>query len=104
MVERVEEPPLPTVSSVTTMTYRNISRYTYSRSSFQGWRLGICRRSNQFVCYFSDRRYGSEEAALQAAQETRERLLAELKLHPENPRLIFERFRAEHDGACSPRT
>ena len=74
------------------MTQRNITRYTYETTSFQGWRLSICRRWNQFTKYFSDRQYGSEEAALQAALEMRERIYAALKETPDDPRGVFERF------------
>ena len=74
------------------MTQRNITRYTYEITSFQGWRLSICRRWNQFTKYFSDRQYGSEEAALQAALEMRERIYAALKETPDDPRGVFERF------------
>lgn len=74
------------------MTQRNITRYTYETTSFQGWRLSICRRWNQFTKYFSDRQYGSEEAALQAALDMRERIYAALKETPDDPRGVFERF------------
>ena len=75
------------------MTQRNITRYTYETTSFQGWRLSICRKWNQFTKYFSDRQYGSEEAAFQAAVEMRDRIFDELKRTPEDPRGVFERFK-----------
>ena len=76
-----------------TMTQRNITRYTYETTSFQGWRLSICRKWNQFTKYFSDRQYGTEEAALQAALEMREQIYAALRQTPDKPREVFERFK-----------
>lgn len=76
-----------------TMTQRNITRYTYETTSFQGWRLSICRKWNQFTKYFSDRQYGSEEAAFKAAIEMRDRIFEALHQTPDNPRGVFERFK-----------
>lgn len=76
------------------MTQRNITRYTYETTSFQGWRLSICRKWNQFTKYFSDRQYGSEEAAFKAALEMRDRIFDALRETPEDPRGVFERFKA----------
>ncbi len=75
------------------MTQRNITRYTYETTSFQGWRLSICRRWNQFTKYFSDRQYGSEEEAFQAALQMRDQIYAELQKHPDDPRGVFEQFK-----------
>lgn len=77
------------------MTQRNITRYTYETTSFQGWRLSICRKWNQFTKYFSDRQYGSEEAAFQAAIDMRDRIFEALKQTPDDPRSVFERFKTE---------
>ena len=75
------------------MTQRNITRYTYETTSFQGWRLSICRKWNQFTRYFSDKQYGSEQAAFEAALSMREQILAELKAADKDPRAIFERYK-----------
>ncbi len=75
------------------MSKRNITRYTYETTSFQGWRLSICRRWNQFTKYFSDREYGSEEAAFDAALEMRDKIYNALQQNPEDPRCVFERFK-----------
>ena len=75
------------------MTQRNITRYTYETTSFQGWRLSICRKWNQFTKYFSDRQYGSEEAAFQAALDMRDRIFDALRQTPDDPRGVFERFK-----------
>ena len=75
------------------MTQRNITRYTYETTSFQGWRLSICRKWNQFTKYFSDRQYGSEEAAFKAAIEMRYRIYHAPKQNPDDPRAVFEQFK-----------
>lgn len=85
------------------MTQRNITRYTYETTSFQGWRLSICRKWNQFTKYFSDRQYGSEEAAFQAALEMRDRIFEALRQHPDDPRHVFEAFKnGEAETATQP--
>ena len=75
------------------MTQRNITRYTYDTTSFQGWRLSICRKWNQFTRYFSDKQYGSEQAAFEAALRMRNSIFAELKAAQADPRTIFERYK-----------
>lgn len=77
----------------TTMTQRNLTRYTYKTTSFQGWRLNICRKWNQFTRYFSDKQYGSEQAAFEAALRMRDAILAELKSATADPRAIFDRYK-----------
>ena len=60
---------------------RYITRYNGvkgTRKSFCGWRLCITRRKEIFVRYFTDRKFGSADAALNAALETREAMLREL--------------------------
>ncbi len=75
------------------MTQRNITRYTYATTSFQGWRLSICRKWNQFTRYFSDKQYGSEQAAFEAALIMRNRIFEELRDSREEPRVIFARYK-----------
>ena len=75
------------------MTQRNITRYTYETTSFQGWRLSICRKWNQFTRYFSDKQYGSEQAAFEAALHMRDSIFAELSCSAEDPRNIFARYK-----------
>ncbi len=72
---------------------KNITRYTYERTSFQGWRLSICRKWNQFTKYFPDRVYGSSKAAKIAAVVMRERILEDLEKTPGDPRSVFERYK-----------
>ena len=93
--------PDQTTKHDTDMTQRNITRYTYETTSFQGWRLSICRKWNQFTKYFSDRQYGSEEAAFQAAIEMRDRIFDALQKTPDDPRAVFEQFK---NGLAEPET
>ena len=86
------------------MTQRNITRYTYETTSFQGWRLSICRKWNQFTKYFSDRQYGSEEAAFQAAIEMRDRIFEALQKSPDDPRAVFEQFKNGLADTAEPAT
>ena len=87
------------------MTQRNITRYTYETTTFQGWRLSICRKWNQFTRYFSDRQYGSEQAAFEAALRMRNSIFAELKnASAEDPRSIFARYKTLDLPAPHPAT
>jgi len=54
---------------------RNLTRFTYETTAFQGWRLCISRGGASFVRYFSDREHGGQRKALKAAEAK----LAELK-------------------------
>lgn len=47
---------------------RNLTRFTYETTAFQGWRLCISRGGVSFVRYFSDREYGGGRKALKAAE------------------------------------
>ena len=47
---------------------RNLTRFTYETTSFQGWRLHICRRGTIFTRYYSDKKYGGPRKALKAAE------------------------------------
>ena len=49
------------------MPCKNITRYTYETTAFQGYRLAICKNKRLFTRYFSDSQYGGAEAALQEA-------------------------------------
>ena len=75
------------------MTQRNITRYTYETTTFQGWRLSICRKWTQFTRYFSDKQYGSEQAAFEAALRMRDSIFSELKAEQADPRAIFARYK-----------
>ncbi len=86
------------------MTQRNITRYTYETTSFLGWRLSICRKWNQFTRYFSDKQYGSEQAAFEAALRMRDSIFAELRSSEEDPRAIFARYKDLDRPAPHPAT
>ena len=84
-------------------TIRNITRFTYEFTSFQGWRVTLCRNQVHFTRYFSDKQYGGEEAALEAALATRNRVLAFLREYPDSPEKAFELCREEQQRTCYPR-
>ena len=47
---------------------KNLTRFTYDTTAFQGWRLTLERKGTTFTKYFSDKKYGSERKALKAAE------------------------------------
>ncbi len=53
---------------------KNLTRFTYETTSFQGWRLCRSRLGTTFTKYFSDKKYGSERKALKAAEALRTEL------------------------------
>lgn len=53
---------------------RNLTRFTYENTAFQGWRLCISRGGATFTKYFSDKQYGGGRKALQAAESTLEEI------------------------------
>jgi hypothetical protein len=84
-------------------TIRNITRFTYDFTSFQGWRVTLCRNQVHFTRYFSDKQYGGEAAALEAAIATRNRVLTCLLEHPDAPEKAFALCREEQQRTCYPR-
>ncbi|MBQ4613928.1 MAG: hypothetical protein IJB31_03260 [Akkermansia sp.] len=76
---------------------KNITRYTYEKTSFQGWRLCLSRRKRLYVKYFADRVFGSEEASLAEAQKVRQLILDDLAASPscevEDIEKIFAKYR-----------
>lgn len=82
---------------------KNITRFTYEFTSFQGYRVTLCRRQVHFTRYFSDKQYGGQEPALKAAMETRERVLETLKQFPDDPAKAFDLCRAEEPRSRYPR-
>ena len=63
---------------------KNLTRFTYETTAFQGWRLSILKRGTRFERYFSDKRYGGQRKALKAASDA----LAELKGTLDGSRLV----------------
>lgn len=82
---------------------KNITRFTYEFTSFQGYRVTLCRRQVHFTRYFSDKQYGGADAALKAAMETRKRVLENLKKYPDDPAKAFDLCRAEAQHTRYPR-
>lgn len=76
-------------------TKPNISRFSYRFSSFQGWRLSVCRQSHKFTHYFADKKYGGEAPALKAAEHTRHRLFTLLRQHGNDAETAFNICRGE---------
>ncbi len=76
---------------------KNITRYTYEKTSFQGWRLCLSRKKCLYVKYFADRIFGSEEAALAEARKVRQSILDALAALPsldeQAIRKVYEHYR-----------
>ena len=53
---------------------KNLTRFTYETTAFQGWRLCLSRSGTTFTKYFSDKKYGGERKALKAAEAARAEL------------------------------
>ncbi len=68
----------------TPMKSKNLTRYTYENTDFQGWRVSIQRCGRIITRYFSDLQYGSEEESKAAAVEYRDMVFANMKQHREN--------------------
>lgn len=49
---------------------KNLTRFTYETTAFQGWRLCLSRAGTTFTKYFSDKKYGGGRKAMKAAEET----------------------------------
>ena len=47
---------------------RNLTRFTYETTAFQGWRLCLSRAGTTFTKYYSDKRYGGSKKSLAAAE------------------------------------
>lgn len=54
---------------------RNLTRFTYETTAFQGWRLCLSKGGSTFLKYFPDKKYGGGRKSMQAAEAA----LAELK-------------------------
>jgi len=49
---------------------KNLTRFTYETTAFQGWRLCLSRAGSTFTKYFSDKKYGGGRKAMKAADAT----------------------------------
>jgi len=47
---------------------RNLTRFTYETTAFQGWRLCISKGGSTFLKYFPDKKFGGGRKAMQAAE------------------------------------
>lgn len=54
---------------------KNLTRFSYETSAFEGWRLCLCKTGNTFTRYFPDKKFGTAKKSLAAAEKT----LGELK-------------------------
>lgn len=81
---------------------KNITRFTYEFTSFQGWRLSICRHHEHYTRYFSDREYGGEQEALEAALEERDRVYGYLEDFPFEPKKALEMCRGKKSASRYP--
>ncbi|NNC88858.1 MAG: hypothetical protein HKN82_10420 [Akkermansiaceae bacterium] len=63
---------------------RNLTRFTYKTTAFQGWRLCLSRAGSTFTKYFSDKKYGGSKKSLAAA----EKALAALRKLVDNSRRV----------------
>lgn len=84
------------------MNLRHITRFTYTFTNFQGWRVAISRQGTTMARYFSDKQYGSEEAAREEAIRFRDEVLEELNRHPERTREILDRYRVPQPKKLYP--
>ena len=75
------------------MRAKNISRYTYKKTAFQGWRLAITRNGHTFVKYFGDRHFEGYRNAFKYAIEVRDAILHELAQPGADPAVIFRAAR-----------
>lgn len=72
----------------------NITRFSYSFASFQGWRLSVRRHTHKFVHYFADKKYGGSVPALQAAEKARKQLFALMRQHGNDHGAAFSACRS----------
>ena len=63
---------------------RNLTRFTYETTAFQGWRLCLSRAGTTFTKYFSDKKFGGSKKSLAAAEKG----LAELTQLVDNSRRV----------------
>ena len=61
---------------------KNLTRFTYETTAFQGWRLCISRGGKTFMRYFSDKQCGGPRKALKAAEAKLAELRALLEKAP----------------------
>ena len=55
---------------------KNLTRFDYEKSAFEGWRLSLCKAGTTFTRYFPDKKFGDAKQSLAAAEKTLEELKA----------------------------
>lgn len=75
------------------MNLRHITRFTYTFTNFQGWRVAIRRQGTTLTRYFSDKQYGDPELAQAHAIRFRDMVLQELEQYPERATEILSKHR-----------
>ena len=65
---------------------RNLTRFTYETTAFQGWRLCLSRAGTTFTKYFSDKKYGGSKKSLAVAEKTLGELLRTRRQFPPRQR------------------
>jgi hypothetical protein len=63
---------------------KNLTRFTYETTAFEGWRLCISKKGTTFTRYFPDKKFGSARKSLAAA----EKALKELKVQLDSSKLV----------------
>ena len=70
-----------TLNPLPDMHQKNITRYTYENTDFQGWRVSIQRCGRIITRYFSDLQYGSEEESYRHAVDYRDEVFTQMARH-----------------------
>jgi hypothetical protein len=71
------------------MKAKNITRFNYKKTAFQGWRLALSRKGHSFIKYFGDSQYANYRESFRAALEARDAILHELKQPGADPAVVF---------------
>ena len=77
------------------MNIKYITRFTYTYTNFQGWRVAIRRQGYTLTRYFSDRQYEDSEVAYEHALQFRDMVLRELEANPGDELNILMKHRAQ---------
>ena len=77
------------------MNLKYLTRFTYTDTNFQGWRVAIRRQGYTLTRYFSDRQYADPEIAYEHALRFRDMVLQELEQNPGNELAVLTKHRAQ---------
>ena len=88
--------PNPTIMKAKTTapmkSKKNLTRFDYEKSAFEGWRLCVSKTGTTFTRYFPDKKFGGAKKSLAAAEKT----LTELRALIDGSKRV--------DGKLSPST